>query len=117
MSLRQTDNSLLLRIFIFGLLVNTACSQYDTTFTKHEQTRVETILSETQADSIISCCFQCHMLDSCYSVSYNDGSRECLLSEVMGPYISENAVSDAAWTTYSLYGKYLTIIKKCMFCA
>ena len=109
MSLRQTDNSFLLRFFVFELLVNNAWSQSDTTFTKHEQTRIETPLSETQADSIISCCFQCHMLDSCFSVSYNDGSRECLLSEIIGPYISDNSVSDAAWTTYSIYGKYVII--------
>lgn len=107
MSFRQTDNSFLLRFFVFGLLLNNAWSQSDTTFTKHEQTRIETIFSETEADSIISCCFQCHMVDSCFSVSYNNGSHECLLSEIMGPDISENSVSDAAWTTYSIYGKYV----------
>ena len=106
MSLSQTDAyfAFLLRLFIFGSLELTAYGQY---FLYYEQAKLQSFLSGSKANSALYCCYQCRRVNTCRSVSYNAATRDCFLSETLNTDISENSVTEAAWTTFSIYGMYM----------
>lgn len=99
-------------LLIFGVLVFVAYGgRY---FTKHEQTKVMagSVLSESKAKSGMFCSYQCSQVDGCQSVSFNDATRDCLLSETTTSEISDHSISDVEWTTFSMYGKYMNLLLK-----
>ena len=95
----MTDSQTHLKLLILGSFILTANSQV---FRKHQTRKILSTLAEKQADSAIYCCYQCTIVDTCKSVSYDSETGTCLLSEVKDTEIIENTDIDNGWTTFSM---------------
>ena len=77
----------------------------DSYFTKHQQKKSLTFYGTYRSRSMLDCGAICSLDDECLSLSFNNGTDECLLSKTTVFTIQGNWIVDVNWQTLTNIGK------------
>ena len=78
-----------------------------THFSWNDNMRVLTYNYSYQSRSALDCGANCSLNPDCWSASYNDGTGNCLLSDVN--VFQDTWVTDAVWLTLAKTGKHFSM--------
>ena len=100
------------KIYVFCMFaLRSVMSLTVTHLTWNSNVRVSTFTNTFQLRSALDCGTICSLDDDCWSLSFNDVTGVCLLSNIKVKILQDNWIADAEWQTLAKTGKTFRFIK------
>ena len=92
-------------IFVFCLSTSRFVSLNETYFSRNKQKMVSTFTYTCKSRSALDCGATCSLDDDCWSLSFNDATGVCLLSDIRANVIQDDWIVDENWQTLTKTGR------------